>query len=1633
MPTSSRIPTRNSIKPKATLSGTSSNNENLPPSHSTRSSLSLKKPIPKIVSTFPSSSSAATTRASQKLRDRSNTPEVSAIEISVQLPSSDGAREGSATDGMEETEQARQGSTEGQNATEGERNASGKAQLRAGAGAGSSKNSLLPVPTTSRTTRSRSRSKSPQILPPSKPTYATLTSRRRSAAAALRRQSLSAPEESSSSSSTTLASKAPPPARRSSLRMPAPKPRPSEILALPVGPPQHPDDDGNGGENDQGEPIEEDELMLLPSERNRGKGEGKEGAYKKWERERSEIRELRSRSRSRSLSRDVSAPTQSTEEGESEMKQPEQREQTEEYDWGGFDAGDIGNDYSDGMDEQRDGPEQVEQAFANERETVDQNESVEEVNFGSDDEDAGREHRRENVGGNDEAQGAEAPRERKKEEEGEEEEEEDRKDFLLLQDQASSDNEPELPGDDDDLPFADQPRYSLSQSPPSNQRDQTPPPPLLEGLSYTEIVPPLSPNTTGEHDEVEPTRFSSSPPPEIIVQEGSIGAGQAEPEQPEEEETRPPQLPSPFLQRNSLSVKESKTEAGDHAPLAPPTPAREVTPLPQAYLQFEHEALSSAAAPSLLSPSSFLARTFARTRSFTPVDRSPASQKIPQLNFVALPSPRSRQRFQLPSPSPSAMTSGISMTRARRPSPLAALESTIPPAPAPQQEWTRGPAFFRSSSFTPPPVRSSFDRKGKGKALNQDEVEEDEESREYWKPGAMTGTSPHISERGQTVDFEEEEQEEDQISLVRQPSSSPSNERNDAERSIPPPTPSKDRHSPSRGREDSDSDASMRSPAASLRSRHSSVVSPPRSPVSTREDFIMSSPVASIRSTRSVEMSLSPQSITSNKKLPATPPPVASVEDQTMLSPSPIRTQPGVATGGEPVSQRRELRRSPSKLEELVEAGKEKLTGLLSFGTPRFVQPRPQTPVVAPIEMTETAPEASTSKVQLEQDSNRPAEEEQGEAEDDEDQPFPLASTQPLPTSHDLSTSNTRANESIFSNFSYAANSTSRRNRRPSRSVTSAHSSLPVIEISSTDAKAAARAAAILKVYHKYVEQGIEGSLARDEASRVIREAEKNGQEAAEGEESDEEEELRTLLLDAEEEVREAFGRGLSVESSEHSTSKSPQPQPSKQVAAEEDGTDEEEEEVRSVLLSNHSRSPSVAGRESSSQPLARSDVESHARSLSWSGLSSVVGEKWTSQEWRRLEQSLVELKRKTKGEKKEIESTDVVEAFLKKWGVSKEECLGDWEWDKLLIRVEAIKARRAKDVREHRAGSQASALSVSSSARSENSSNVAEEGSSSGNVSSDRDDTVSPARTIVKQEEEENEDILERNSDHGSDSDASDSEDEDERTRGPQDDTFFTTNRRLRRTRRTSMPHTRLPTALSNPRLAHIYDDAPAPEKPRLPMKEMLERGESIEPVEATPEPEAQPEDSSKPASSAQRLFSYLGSFVRRSPAPSPTSSKFAPSSSVSPSPEPETAEGSEMTETRLRLPVITPRLSNDKSLPQLSNRKIRPLPHPPHASHASSSAPVSTSTPIASSSRETLQIPEPHTSLRGNRSIRRRRSSGEEGKVWEAVVAIEEAESSREEEERIIELLRSGSAKRKASTGDLRRKLQEKGGRRV
>ncbi|GAA5912337.1 hypothetical protein JCM5296_006839 [Sporobolomyces johnsonii] len=1084
--------------------------------------------------------------------------------------------------------------------------------------------------------------------------------------------------------------------------------------------------------------------------------------------------------------------------------------------------------------------------------------------------------------------------------------------------------------------------------------------------------PPLSPNQTGEFDDEIPIHpVSESPAP-----------------WEDEEETpdlREKERPSPFL-RSTESVEadqdakpslaiEDEVKAEEVAPVLPPVASASTFLSPVASTFLSPVASTSNPASAFLSTSNRVG--------------SPVVPSLPTLNFAQLRSPR--ERFtSFPSPS-----SSFARRRAVTPSSTSAAQPI--PSPALSQGWTRGPAFFRSSSFSPPPVVSSFARKPK---LGQGEdQEEGERSREYWRFGSLTATSPHASVREGTVEEEESEEEGvvlvgEQHALERERSRSESVEPvapaqsadvaqpvepNPNEEPQPPPTPAKDRPSPRPQEQDApgasdDDDASMSSPV-SLRSRHSSA-SPPRSPGG---DILMSSPAASVRS-----LPLSVRSPASeHKKLPATPPPGAvAEEDARMGSPSPLRTAAEALVSG------------------VVEQGRAKLQGLL-FG-PR---PTASTPTTTVVPQPRPAPEQSTSY------------------------PRPPASA---------------ADSTFSSSFSFsttASRSTSGRRRpRPS------HPSLPVIEISSTDARAAARAAAILKVYHKYVEQGI-SSEGKGKGKEVVRHADRQEEDEEDGD--DDEEELRTLLLDAEDEVRETIPRARSVSFVDEADGASS----ARHVA---------EEQTPSPTTSQRAEAPSISSTQGRSRTVS---VEST------SARSSVVGERWTSREWRGLEQTLVELtKRKRKEGGGEVEGEEVIEVFLEKWDVQREECRGDWEWNKLLIRVEAIRSRRAKDARLKRASSQSSVVSTATSRYStapalvprslgDELRNVSTSSHTAAPVEEDREDTpraeadrtVSPNIVVKSEDGSDAEDEL-----HQRQHDApNESESEDDEDHSLEDDTFFATSRRNRRARRSSMPHTHLPSALSNPRLAHLYDDTP-PEKPRLPTKDWLERESSNEPGERPVEeeeeeeeerertslattPELQTGERSQPAStSTQRLFSYLGSFVRRSPAPSPSSTLFAPASSVTPSaspePEPQSETAPEMSEAKLHAALVIPQFiattsqpfpTDDESLPHRQqlrqDRRILPLP-PSHFAH-SAPDPRALSTPAASTSRlPPLDLaPEPETARRG-----RRRSSGEgQGRVWQVVHAIEEAESSREEEEaRIIELLQSGSAKRRAAAGDLRRK---------
>lgn len=243
----------------------------------------------------------------------------------------------------------------------------------------------------------------------------------------------------------------------------------------------------------------------------------------------------------------------------------------------------------------------------------------------------------------------------------------------------------------------------------------------------------------------------------------------------------------------------------------------------------------------------------------------------------------------------------------------------------------------------------------------------------------------------------------------------------------------------------------------------------------------------------------------------------------------------------------------------------------------------------------------------------------------------------------------------------------------------------------------------------------------------------------------------------------------------------------------------------------------------------------------------------------------------------------------------------------------------------------------------------------------------------------------------------ASDDDDDDDDDGDPdhnaEDDTFF------ERAGPRAMPAvSQPPLALTSSRFAHLYDEPI--EKPRLPSQTWVpsssvdpeeedDSGEyAQESTEVTPPPSHNAADEDEVnRSPAKKLFSYLGGLVRRS---TPTSAVPVETS--------EDAAPPEMKQVSSERPVTINFASTEgQPYPSVTStaRRIRPLPG-------------SISTPTSGLARE---LP------------RKRLSSG--GRVASEIARLEEAETSREEDE--AELLRSlgassGAAKRRASSGDLR-----------
>ncbi|BGP32539.1 hypothetical protein JCM10296v2_004320 [Rhodotorula toruloides] len=1065
--------------------------------------------------------------------------------------------------------------------------------------------------------------------------------------------------------------------------------------------------------------------------------------------------------------------------------------------------------------------------------------------------------------------------------------------------------------------------------------------------------PPLSPNRTGQLDQIVPVRLDSSP-----VRGPSV-ALEAEEQEEEEEQDEEEERGRPAREWRRASVEQAEGDVFDAAPVEA-EPAVEVEEVKVEELSQEVpaetvESKRQASAGSAVPP--------ATTQAYVPV--------LPALLRPAtLFSP-----FRSPSPAPSLATrqqpnfSSPKFPRERFPS-LAPSSHAASPAPLPPSSakaWTRGPAFFRSSSFSPPPhaglarTATLYERNPR---LRGGEVEQ---SREYHQFAGLEASSP-MAESVKAVEEDtagvgegsEEEDDDEEVVLIVQESQALERSRSQSASPDASPFPPTVADVPAGSPppiehlqeiDAVDNDMRMASPAASMRS----FASPARS---VNGDVLMSSPAASIRSVVMASPSLD------RRQQESTP---ASKKGKERASLSPLRS-----VGGSPLKAR---------IGEFVEGGRTKLQGLL-FG---------------PRASTRRVEDESTAQQEIASPSAEPAEGANAQATvHDADEPFSqphlhpesraLAADSTFPT-----LSHSRSNASLASNTS----TRSSRRRRPS------HPSLPVIEVSSTDARAAARAAAILKVYHKYVEQGIESVLTEK--------GDANQAQALEEDDEEEEEELRTLLLDAEDEVRDQIPRGKSP-----AVVTPAAPQPVKDVA-----------------------------------PPARSERDSTA------GLSSVVGERWTSQEWRRLEQTLVELGRRQRrgtsvasvsmtsesiaaasviGE--DVETEDVVEAFLRKWGVSRDECVGEWAWDKLVVRVDALKARRAKDARSRRGASAPTSVQPIPAVEQPRQEPLETELRRASSPAEQEDSQEDTPESLVSVK-------AEPTSDDERQSPASSDEEGESSSAGEHDETFFapSSSRRERRTRRESIEAVYLPTALANPALRHLYDDTP-PEKPKVPLQGTT-RDESPSPGsdadasgsagsrESTPAQSDAP--SNKSPGSASRLFSYLGSFVRRSPAPSPSSTRATAPTSASASPEPE------MQQVRLSSALVTPQFAetskpyppipsaiSGKPLPHLKDRKILPLPPSHFPRDADDSGDMFV--PVATTSRVTLDEEADDSTLSlDSQPTRRRRSSGngERSRVWEVVNAIEEAESSREEEEaRIIELLQTsgGGAKRRAAGGDLR-----------
>lgn len=177
-------------------------------------------------------------------------------------------------------------------------------------------------------------------------------------------------------------------------------------------------------------------------------------------------------------------------------------------------------------------------------------------------------------------------------------------------------------------------------------------------------------------------------------------------------------------------------------------------------------------------------------------------------------------------------------------------------------------------------------------------------------------------------------------------------------------------------------------------------------------------------------------------------------------------------------------------------------------------------------------------------------------------------------------------------------------------SVTSQAST--VVQVSSADPMAAARAAAILKVHHHYIQEGV-WPAGVNPLSRAASGSSEEGERA-----------LDDLLKQAEREVS---------------------------VAVQETST----------AVHTHDE----ASCEESSMEVSVTDYDQERRERSISASRHFIDQsklhQWTRHDWRALEQCFIDELRRKRGSREQVEPAEVVKLYLESEQLKPEQCIGQW------------------------------------------------------------------------------------------------------------------------------------------------------------------------------------------------------------------------------------------------------------------------------------------------------------------------------------------------------------------------------------